>query len=634
MPVSRLENLRDWQNAHQHTITTAMAAVSTFSGSPGLDHAYHGQQNDQDEWSLETSPNTGGGQFSNGFDPESLGNRRTEDTEHSGSIEMSKSSRPGRKGDQTYLLPYKQGARPDLSGSRSGSEPDSLIDLYGHPRSIAEKSHESPRRKSETQESLERPSTPSKEDQEESRWIHRDKLAVIERQEMQAAGISPPLPRSSSKSRHRREKSEDQQPIGESELEDGVLQPKTSKKRKVKQMPREEEAELSSPGLNEFDVRTQEEIAAEFTERSTSPVYKQQTPRSSSSRIPLPKSSPMPLPQEQLERTTPLPRKRNASGTWSGGDEDGISYNKLRSRGNSVGSQVLLDDMDSPASPIYNLRPSSSESPTKTRTGSGTKSSHVRKISTSTPSSNQKQMPTSAGRSPSTPLQRPKSRSGLEPRPPTAINRPEGEAPWLKDMYKPDPRLPPDQQILPTHAKRLQEEQRRQKQWEQAKMDSEERRQPKRRDLSVKTQSSPTTGEIDHPQAEFSPLAIHTNNGLQPTTSRDDGIRETKQNPDQASPEWPLARGTVHSISNGDYSSADRTENAGYTPIPRIRPGQPDNADGKASITGLRRPQEQQIALDPFEKERLERANNNGRTNDADTGGKSKEKGCGCCVVM
>lgn len=53
--------------------------------------------------------------------------------------------------------------------------------------------------------------------------------------------------------------------------------------------------------------------------------------------------------------------------------------------------------------------------------------------------------------------QRPKSRAGLETRPPTAVNRPEGEPPWLATMYKPDPRLPPDQQLLPTHAKRMQQ---------------------------------------------------------------------------------------------------------------------------------------------------------------------------------
>jgi hypothetical protein len=34
----------------------------------------------------------------------------------------------------------------------------------------------------------------------------------------------------------------------------------------------------------------------------------------------------------------------------------------------------------------------------------------------------------------------------------------EGEPPWMVSSYRPDPRLPPDQQLLPTVAKRLQQE--------------------------------------------------------------------------------------------------------------------------------------------------------------------------------
>lgn len=55
-----------------------------------------------------------------------------------------------------------------------------------------------------------------------------------------------------------------------------------------------------------------------------------------------------------------------------------------------------------------------------------------------------------------TSTKRPGTSGGIS-RPVTA--RPEGEAPWIATMYKPDPRLPPDQQIIPTHAKRMQQEQ-------------------------------------------------------------------------------------------------------------------------------------------------------------------------------
>ena len=58
-------------------------------------------------------------------------------------------------------------------------------------------------------------------------------------------------------------------------------------------------------------------------------------------------------------------------------------------------------------------------------------------------------------------------------------------------MYKPDPRLPPDQQIIPTHAKRQQ-----QAQWSEAG-------------------AIPTTYD-----REFSPLAVQTENELkQPAVS-------------------------------------------------------------------------------------------------------------------
>lgn len=56
--------------------------------------------------------------------------------------------------------------------------------------------------------------------------------------------------------------------------------------------------------------------------------------------------------------------------------------------------------------------------------------------------------------SPSSLIQRQRS-SSTPRRTPGPLNRPEGDPPWLATMFKPDPRLPPEQQMLPTHAKRL-----------------------------------------------------------------------------------------------------------------------------------------------------------------------------------
>ena len=613
-----------------------MAAIAAAAESKDFASSHNTHSSNPGHWQFGSglrNQDDGMDQYANGYDSNPDNRMRAEETERSASLENSKSQRVGKKMDASYLMPYKQSSRQDLAGSRSNSEPDSLIDLYGHPRSMTERSPEGNRNKSESHDPDSIDQHDPDNNVEESNWIHRDKLAIIESREMQAAGISPSaIIRSSSKSRHRREKSDT---IGVEQ--DEVPQVRENKKRRVKHITKDEEPEEEIP-LNKFDVRTPQEIAAEsYQERSTSPIYRQQTPRSSSSKIPLPRSSPMPLPQEYLERTTPLPRKRNASGTWSGGDEDGIAYNRLRSRGDSVGSQTLLDDGvggQIPSSPTGGFQPLSGNSPTKAKNGGAQKQLHGRKSSISNSTSGQKPRSASSGASPSTPLQRPKSRSGLEPRPPTAVNRPEGEPPWLKDMYKPDPRLPPDQQLLPTHAKRLQEQSRRQDGWEQPQRSNEEHELGTTEEVSGRGGS---TGK-DTSMSPFSPLAIHTRKGLQPTqtSSRD----PNDLHHDQTGPEWPLGRsnretgGAASDPNSPTSTTQEKAGNAGYSPIPRIRSGQTDSGEPKSPITGLRQPGNQQhraAAVDPFDKERMERITGN---NDADADTKKKDKGCGCCVVM
>ena len=149
------------------------------------------------------------------------------------------SPRHFKKGDANYLLPYKKDFRPDLSRSHSGSEADSLIDLYGHPRSTAERSVDSGPQRSESHEGMEG-EPPNEGVQEQSSWIHRDKLAIIERQEMRAAGITPPPMRESSRSRHRKDKSRDQpeQAEIEAEIEKQSLQLKPGKRRQLEKSRR------------------------------------------------------------------------------------------------------------------------------------------------------------------------------------------------------------------------------------------------------------------------------------------------------------------------------------------------------------------------------------------------------------
>ena len=440
------------------------------------------------------------------------------------------------------------------------------------------------------------------DDPERSRWIHRDKLALIESHEMQEAGIKLPPPQLRSNSRSKGRRDQDQRRQGP-EMPSQDTEPQVLKERKKQQTrsPIRQEEEEEEAVLHEFDLRTPEEIAAEnYVESQTSPVYRQPDLRKSSSRIPLPRSSPMPIPQEHIERDTPLPRKRGASGNWTG-EENGIAYNRIRSRGNSTGSQVLLDDPDaSYHTPTPASRPESQGSPSKSRLPSNNKSNTTRKASsnTRTPDTNQKPRTTSTTTSPRTPsAQRPKSRSGLEARPPTAINRPEGDPPWLATMYKPDPRLPPDQQILPTHAKRLQQEQ-----WERAQKEAEQRR--------------PDGKESPQPPREFSPLAEHTVNGLQPP-SRDHDEQAIQE---QRGLEWPLTVATPgHNPNQKPPPSPFATEggHAGYSTIPKVKEQSPVSQASKS------RP------LDPFEKERMARDEEKGKREE-----RKKEAGCGCCIVM
>ncbi len=515
-------------------------------------------------------------------------------------------SKPTASIDPTYLSPYKQGARPTLNGSRSGSEADSLIDLYGRPRSMGEGSVGMAADK-------DRAIPPEElylddEDPEQSRWIHRDKLAIIESHEMQEAGIKLPPQQKGSASKSK-PPSETVQGQGVASMlsHEAEILPRIERKSRGTRSPVRQDEDGDETLVNDFDLRTPEEIAADddMDRNSTNP-YRQQDSRKTSSRIPLPRSSPMPIPQGHIERDTPLPRKRGASGTWTG-EESGIAYNRMRSRGNSVGSQVLLDDPDaSYYTPTPASRPGSGGSPTRARVISNKPTStHIRKssITTSPPTIHQKPRQSSVTPSPRTPssTQRPKSRSGLEPRPSTAINRPEGDAPWLATMYKPDPRLPPDQQILPTHAKRLQQEQ-----WERARKDSDLRR--------LDGKASP------QPSRDFSPLAEHTVNGLQPS-SRD--ADETVSQ--ERGAEWPLTVATPHQhkpISNPP-AAPDENHRAVYSPMPRAKQAE--------SPVGHVPPQQQ--ALDPFEKERQARAADEEKTGLGKEEGK-KEKGCGCCIVM
>jgi hypothetical protein len=168
--------------------------------------------------------------------------------------------------------------------------------------------------------------------------------------------------------------------------------------------------------------------------------------------------------------------------------------------------------------------------------------------------------------------QRPTTR-GNESRPTTAANRPEGDPPWLATMYKPDPRLPPDQQMLPTLAKKMQQEQ-----WE-------------------KEGRTPNTYDRN-----FAPLAVHPFDAP-PIPSKPDPQPEPQQPADslqlhELPPQPPKSPEPPRPNTSTGYSTMPKVQDTppmGLTPNP--------NPNWNPPVVSAREPPK-------------------------------KVKSCGCCIVM
>jgi hypothetical protein len=432
------------------------------------------------------------------------------------------------------------------------------------------------------------------DDDDPDGWIHRDKLARIENEELQAAGINLSTARRAIGKNGRTSSSLERssQEANRPELSTQRSYGREEKRQRVSSPVEEEE---SPPHEQNWDLRTPAEIAADEAAQA-SPVYINPVLRKSSSRIPVLTSSPLPIPQEHIERDTPLPRSRAASGTM--GENPEITSPRLRRRGNSAGSQVLLDDggpMNSTPTPANaNPAPGNSSlqgSPSKPKTAkspTGTPVTSTARKTTPAPRKTSSQPKTgTGGPANSSPAARPGTRSGETERPRTAINRPEGDAPWLATMYKPDPRLPPDQQIIPTHAKRQQ-----QAQWSEAG-------------------AIPTTYD-----REFSPLAVHTENELkQPPPPAAVSEKEDQANA------WPLKPMlSVKSTSSGRPGTSG-SGTAGYSTMPKVVSTPPvgsitsPKVQSPTAVTSPPNRLQQQRPPDEPEK-------------------KEDDSGCGCCVVM
>ncbi|KAI0150248.1 hypothetical protein GGR57DRAFT_201325 [Xylariaceae sp. FL1272] len=384
-------------------------------------------------------------------------------------------------------------------------------------------------------------------DDENSKWIHRDKLAKIESEELQAAGII--LPKSRSQSRPRRDRSQDKslQRRGTNDSSDQQPLPRA---RNNSELSHDRTPDIEVPS---WDLRLPEEIAEDPGEYWIAP-------ESAGTRIPVAKLSPAPIASDFLDRNAPVLRKPSFPLL---DEEASIAYPKTRSR-RSSGSAYVLDDSPK-AQP--GKRSVTEGSPKKVTAGRKT-SAPVKSTTPGRP----KTRSGSAARSGST--TRPSTRSGeMSPR------APEGDPPWMISAYQPDPRLPPDQQLLPTVAKRLQQER-----WEQE-------------------------GQFGNVyDKEFRPL----NNEV---FAKPPELEKPQESTEERHEEWPLRHET-----RGPTPSRPGTSS--YSTMPKIqdKPGMSPMASPRIQQTPRAASPAANVPNPPPEEPEKEK--------------EDKRSGCGCCLVM
>ncbi|KIW01139.1 uncharacterized protein PV09_07425 [Verruconis gallopava] len=452
------------------------------------------------------------------------------------------------------------------SSIRQDSESDASFDMYkttSGSRSISNGIDRSGKRKPSNAK-IRNP------EDDEDNWIHRDKLAQIESRELEEAGF-PVVRTSRSGSRAGAGTAYVRQDDYEQDGDvDEYKTPKnhdTKRQRVVSPIPAEEEEDEGF----DFELRTPEEVAAEQESR-----YFQSPPlKPNGTRIPMPKQSPVPVPSIIMERDSPLPRSRASSGT-------GIP--EIRSRSRSISSQVMLED-DVPRTPLEARRPSASDdspssSPPKTKApAKGSSTSGTRKASNQRNASGTSKYRASSQQNRNSPEKRPGTSSGR----PSTSHRPEGDPPWLATMYKPDPRLPPDQQMLPTHARRLAQEK-----WE---------KEGKTGTVYDREFRLLNTEEIERPLSlDFS------NKDTKPTEKSRPANIQTEN-------KWPLAS-PLGSPNQASRPGTSGTEHGGYSTMPKITTP-PIAAPTPAKVE---KPQEHVKLPEPNEEV-------------------NEKKGC-CCIVM
>ena len=260
-----------------------------------------------------------------------------------------------------------------------------------------------------------------------SRWVDRDKLERIEIQELEQAGILPLSPRRGTFNIRDRQDA-------------GSLKRQRTHSDSSSQPEDERYFDPTSPSN---DLRR----PAEQSSDSTSYPMRHGNANKSSSKIPLFKTSPLPVPTTHKQRTAPL--KRQQPSPEGSEEEEGGKYRAHR-RSYSAGSSVLLNN-EVEGALASGVKP---EKPKPTRTQSNQFQGTTQKRETK-PNPRMSRATSLSKRSKSNPHLGPSQRPGTG----TSHQAPEGPPPWSLSTYSPDPKLPPEKQLIPTVAKRLQQEQ-------------------------------------------------------------------------------------------------------------------------------------------------------------------------------
>ncbi|EFQ26029.1 hypothetical protein CGRA01v4_14456 [Colletotrichum graminicola] len=406
---------------------------------------------------------------------------------------------------------------------------------------------------------------------DDDKWIHRDKLAKIESQELQAAGIILPKMRSSSKPPRRgrsEEKLNGSSRRTTSAAPDDEIPLPRSRKSSVSPESRVPDDKMPEE-VPSWDLRRPEEI------ESDEPYWVSAADKKSGSKIPVAKASPAPIPEFYLERNAPSGRRR------SGGSElETIAYPKPRPRSGSANTLGASSTLQPAKRSVTDVSP---------RKGSGGTSATGRKPSAQVKAGGKNK--TRGGKDSTGSASGNRSRPGeISP----GNKRPEGDPPWMIGSYRPDPRLPPEEQLLPTVAKRLQQEQ-----WE---------REGK-------------YGSVY--DREFRPL---TADGLlKPPEAGSSTAPADEETQEQD--EWPLKGEAPKSPTSPSIKQSNS-----YSTMPKIsdKPTTSPLPSPRGPTSPMMSPQM------PAETRTVTRVPDQSSAADMPMGGEKKKKseGCGCCIVM